>query len=413
MLIKDIELAQADAYRLDRASGLWPAAYADLRYLNNVVATTNSATNKGDGFFYDLEFNQPVYHWGALKAAADIGGLQRKIAQKQFAEAYRQLVGLLRQQFLGLIRQKKALQCQSYNLEIAERGFAMDEEKYAKGALAPAVIATARLVIEEQRLAVARTRSEWQGAKRFFMRLAGLRELSDERIPDTLSRPGWMDDQATRLVAEFQQAEGALMTPQAEVYTYLIRQRDLDYRIAKVRLLPKFSFYASITLQNLTNATKDTLSQRDVVSQTATSNQTFGMRAYWSIFDGFATRSAKLGALAGKRLGALQLQTYLDGLGEEIRSLTEQSNLAARAVALSEQRLQMAAGSLSHAEEEARQGRISPASLALARAGWYADELTALDSRIALYNQWSRLVGVLWVDPMLQNLPATYLNHGQ
>jgi outer membrane protein TolC len=93
--------------------------------------------------------------------------------------------------------------------------------------------------------------------------------------------------------------------------------------------------------------------------------------------------------------------------------LTEQTNLTARAVALAERRREMAAGSLSYAQEEAKQGRASPMSVAQAQIGFDAAELAALDNRIALYNQWSRLVGLLWVDPILQNLPATYLDHGK
>jgi outer membrane protein TolC len=407
MLMQSVALAQADVDRMQRASGLWPSIYGDLHYASNVVATTNSETQKSDGFFYNFEFHQPVYHWGAVKAWADIGGLQRKIAQKQFAEAYRLLVGLLRQQFLGLIRQKKLLQTQSFNLEMAERGYKLDEEAYAKGGLAPAAIANSRLAIEETRLTVARTQSDGQQLKRIFMRLAGLGELSDERIPATLSRPGWVDDQATRLVAEFQQTDGALKTPQAEVFKYLIRQDDLNYRIAKTRLLPQLNFFADVNLQNQTYATSTS------VSQVATTNRTYGVIANWSIFDGFATRSAKLGALAGKRQHALQQQMYVASLQDDLRALTEQSNLAARAVALSEQRLAMAAGSLSYAQEEAKQGRASPISVAQAQVGFDGAELAALDNRIALYNQWSRLVGLLWVDPILQNLPATYLDHGK
>jgi len=407
MLMKSIELAQAEADRLGRASALWPSVSGDLRYAQDYLATTNSATTVGEGFFYSFGIQQPVFHWGAVKASADIGGLQRKIAQKQFAEAYRQLVSLLRQQFLGLIREKKWLQNQTYNLDMAERNYKLDEEKYTHGILSQAAFEGARLTIEEQRLAVARTQNEWQQMKRVFMRLAGLHELDDERIPNTVSRPAWTDDQATRLAAEFQQTDGALQVPQAEVFTYMIRQSDLDYRIAKTRLLPKLNFFAGTSLQNQTNATQSR------VSQVATTDQNFGLVANWSLFDGFATRGAKLGALAAKRQHTQQLQNYLDTLREEISSLTAQANLTARAVALSERRREIAAGSLGYAQEEAKQGRASPMAVAQAQMGFDAVELAALDDRIALYNQWSRLVGLLWVDPILQNLPAAYLDHGK
>ena len=407
MLMKSVELAQAETYRMDRRSALWPSVSGDMRYAQDYLATTNSPTTAGKGFFYNFGLQQPVFQWGAVKASADIGGLQLKIAQKNFADAYRQLVNLLRLQFLGLIREKKWLENQSYGLELAERNFKLDEERYANGTLAESAIISSRLTIDEQRLAVARTQSEWQQMKRVFSRLAGLHDLSDDRIPDAVARPAWTDDQATRLAAEFQQTDGAMQVPQAEVFTYLMRQSDLDYRIAKTRLLPKFSFFAGTSLQNQTSATQSH------VSQVATTDQNFGLVANWSIFDGFATRSAKLAALAAKRQHALQLQNYLGVLREDILTSTEQSNLAARAVALSEQRREMAAVSLRYAQEEAKQGRASLMTVAQAQAGFDAAELAALDNRIALYSQWSRLVGLLWVDPILQNLPAIYLDHGK
>jgi outer membrane protein TolC len=407
MLMKNVELAQAEADRMNRASGLWPSVGGQIRYAQDYIATTSSPTNASEGFYYNLGINQPVFHWGAVKAFADIGGLGRKIKQKEFAEAYRLLVGVLRQQFLGLIREKKWLQDQSYILEIAERKFKLNEEKYANGTLAQSLFENERLATEDQRLLVARIQSDWQQLKRVFMRLAGLHELNDERIPSTVSRPAWTDDQATRLVAAFQQTDGPQKVPQAEVFQYQMRQSDLDYRIAKTRLLPRFDFFAGTTLQNQTNATQNH------VTSVATTDENFGLVANWTIFDGFATRSAKLAALAAKRQHALQLQNYLDVLREEISSLTDQSNLTARAVAVAERRREMAAGSLSYAQEEAKQGRASPMAVAEAQVYFDALELAALDNRIALYNQWSRLVGLLWVDPVLQNLPATYLDHGK
>jgi outer membrane protein TolC len=407
MLMQSVALAQAETRRMDRVSALWPSVGGQMRYAQDYLATTSSPTNASEGFFYNLGINQPVFHWGAVKASADIGGLERKIYQKQFAEAYRLLVSSLREQFLALIREKKWLQNQSYTLELAERNFKLDEGKLANGTMAQAAFEGSRLSIEEARLAVASTQSDWQHKKRVFMHLAGLHELSDERIPSTVSRPAWTDDQATRLVAEFQQADGAQKVPQAEVYQYLMRQSDLDYRIAKTRLLPRFDLFAGTSLQNQTNATQNH------VSSVATTDQNFGLSANWTLFDGFATRSAKLAALAAKRQHALDLQNYLDGLREQISSATDQSNLAARAVALAERRREIAAGGLSYAQEEAKQGRASPASVAQAQVIFDAAELDALDKRIALYYQWSCLVGLLWVDPILQNLPATYLDHGK
>ena len=73
----------------------------------------------------------------------------------------------------------------------------------------------------------------------------------------------------------------------------------------------------------------------------------------------------------------------------------------------------MGRGSLSYAEEEVKQGRMSEEQLNQVKAGLMAGELSTLVARADVYSRWSDLVALLWVDPALQKLPASYLNHGK
>jgi outer membrane protein TolC len=405
MLLQNLDVVKAEANRLYAAHELWPSVGGDMRYEVNAVATTASAPQYGQGFFYNIGLQQNIFQWGAVKAAADIGALQLKIAQKQYADAYSALVVQLRRQFLDLILQKKNLQIKLLGLQNAETSFAADQERLAHGEISPGDFGNIKLVLDEQRLAIARSRSEFAQNKRLFMRVAGLKELADERIPDTVPAPNWTEDQVAQLVMAFTQADGVSNTPQIQVLTNELRSRELEYRIAKVRLLPKFSFSIGANLQNLTSASAGR------VSQTATTDRHVGVVANWTLFDGFWTRSAKLSALANKRQTERKLQSQLESIEESVRNQSEQVNFAAQAMKFSEQRYIWGTEGLKYVEGEVKEHRAASSAAEQARVGVLSAEWAAQNNRADLYKRWSELVALLWVDPMLQNLPASYLNH--
>ncbi|MBI5380829.1 MAG: TolC family protein [Opitutae bacterium] len=411
MLSKSLDLAKADAERIMAGSGRWPSLGGDARAATGTVAVSNTQSTREEGFFYNIGLNQALYRWGTVRASNEIGILQQKIAQRQNAEVYRGLVVEIRNSFLNLIYQKKALQLTLFNLQTAEHNFAALQERNALGLVAANEFGAAQLSMQEQRLAVARLRSTYDNGKRMLVRLAGLKSLADESIPDTLARPDWTEDQAVNLVSVFEQSNGVTNTPSAMVLNYSIRKNELDYRIAKMRLRPMVNFFASMSVQNQSNISVDPKTNKPVTNSMETRNQSVGVVANWSIFDGFYTRGMKLRTLADKRLAERQLQTHVETVNDQIRSLTEQLNLAAQGVALSEQRLEMSKGGLAFVQEEVKQGRFSANMEDSVRSGVMQAELTALANRIELYSRWSDLVSLLWVDPMIRNLPASYLDH--
>ncbi|MDE3083987.1 MAG: TolC family protein, partial [Verrucomicrobiota bacterium] len=109
MIARNLDLAAQEANRYQQAAAMWPNLSGGINYSYNKSAVAqNSLTSStlSQGFYYSLNLNQPIYHWGALKAAADIARLQIKMSERQYADAYRQLTLTLRSQYLSLIMQK-------------------------------------------------------------------------------------------------------------------------------------------------------------------------------------------------------------------------------------------------------------------------------------------------------------------
>ena len=110
-----IEIEQAEARVYVSRAAMLPNLGGYGRYAVNRAATASavsSATNNSSGFFYDVGLSQPVYHWGALKAQADIDRIGAKIAAREYAEAARLLAAQVRKSYLELVAKKAALRAE-------------------------------------------------------------------------------------------------------------------------------------------------------------------------------------------------------------------------------------------------------------------------------------------------------------
>lgn len=403
MLLKSIELAKADADAEMARAIRYPNLGGSARYGVEGVSTTNSPSTTSQGLFYNIGISQPLFHWGGLQAGIRIGELQMKIAERQYADAYRDLVHGIRGQFLFMMLKKRALAKARLNFELQEKNFAAEKVRFEQGQIAPGQFAVMELEMEEKRIALTREALEYDTTKNTLVRMVGLTGFGDADIPDLLPRPAWVPGHADKWVQQVMQRVEPTAMPSAQVYTYLIRQSEAKYTQARARLLPKVDFSAGTSLENQTYLAADR------VEQNATTRNSASVSASWTLFDGFATRAAKRQALAEKRQAERQLQTYLESVADKRRFLTQQAELSARALEIAEKRYQFQAGTITYAEEETKAGRMSPVQLAQIKSGIIDAELVALAARVDLYLRWSELVSLLWADPQLSHMPQRYL----
>ncbi|MSU24778.1 MAG: TolC family protein [Opitutus sp.] len=403
IVAKEIEIAQREAQAVAIHAQRLPNFGGRMDYASNTTAISGNTTTqtRDNGLFYNVGLNQSVFHWGAITneiARARIGVL---IAQKNHADAYRALAVNLRQQYLGLVAKKASLLFARYALQLVKADLERMEDKLKNGAAAEGDVFGRKLYVDDRSLDLARSEAEFVGSRRAFGRLAGIGDLAEAAIPTEIPAPVYSAPAAGVLVAVLLR-DGAKSTFQAEVSALNIRNADLSYRIARVRLLPMFNASAAYTLLNTTNASPV------AVTQTGVTQQSVGLNAVWTIFDGFAARGAKLAALADKRLAERQLQAVTEATLDQAQNLERLLALDAQAMQMSEQRRGLAEGVVRRAQEEFKLGNVPQSSIDEATANLRLSESNNALARATFLSRWSEFVSLAGDDPVLNNLPLRY-----
>jgi len=406
MLQRNVDLARADAGLIAARAARLPSVGSNARYAYEDVSSKNSPGSMQKGFFYNVSLVQPLYHWGEISNSIEISVLEQKIRQHAWKDAYRELAANLRARYMALIMQKQSLVASRTAFALRQKARANDEARHASGLMSNTEYQFGGVQMEEYSFALEREVFEFSQSCRAFARLAGLDSLRETEIPDEIPAPRLSEQQAERLVAWFDQSDRLSEVPSLQSLHYLLRQSQLRYKVASVRLLPKLDLNMGDSQEN------NTYLNNGGVSQGATHRDTIGVSANWTLFDGFATRAAKRQALADRRDADLRLKGALESFKDQQESLITRFGFAVRALAFADRRLALAQGSLDFVSADVAAGRQSAAAMDSARATWAAARYGQLASRAEVYTRWSELLGLLWLDPRLQQLPAHLSKHG-
>jgi len=411
MLTQNVNLAQSAANRYGSDSPLWPTLGGSAGYGVNGGRTTSDppSSSKSTGLSYGIGFTQSLYQWGALKAQSDIGKLAQQVTERQFADAYRGLASSLRAQFLSLIAKKIYIRNSRYDLELMQANVDAKAEQVRTGILSEADLNLPRIYLLEAHLNIDRALQDYDYAKTIFMRLAGVQDIPEESIPAQVVRPAYQAEVAQALLNSFL-GGGINETFQAQIYILTLKQNDLNYQIVKTGLYyPKFSFSANYNLSTSTNFLP--------TGPSTTSGITYGagINASVPLFNGFATHGAKLSALATKRSTTQQLHNYLDSASDTAQNLRKQLDLAARALAIAEDRRALAEDGVRKTTDQFNEGTMSKDGLQQVTANFNAVDYATQSVRMEFLNRWTDYVSLVGADPILGLIPANYKNlpHGK
>ena len=437
MLAKSISIAKTEADRMVASAAMWPSLGGNVQYARTTTSissgtttatggstttsgstttttsgstttTTSGSTTRSDGPLYSFYFTQPIFYWGTLKAQSDIAKLDIKIAEHQYADAYRGVVSAIRSQYLGLIQKKSGLKNQRYRQRLAESAFDVLENKFKNGSASAGDLNGPRLDLAEARLGTERAEEDYESQKRTLARLSGVEAIADSSIPSEIPKPSFAPDIIGKFFEEMKR-EGIDGLFQSMVYKDTLKQNDLTYKIVKYRLFPKFAFQPSISQQNLTYGGNTPGS----LNQVAITSTVVAIAANWTIFDGFATRGAKLSALATKRLNERNYQNFTEATLETARALEKQIVFAGRMMDIIETRSALAGAAVDQYTENVRLGTASPSTLEGATLTANGAQLQAMGTRADFFTKWSDYVSLLGVDPALNNLPSRYLHNAK
>jgi outer membrane protein TolC len=396
-----IQLASAEAAEYGSAAALWPHLSASTSYLVSDESIARGASSTARGLNYGLNLNQPIFQWGAYRNGKLIGDLNVKIAEKQFADAYRLLAVAIREQYMALIAKKIAQRNAQFNLRLSQEALQAQQARFDAGSSSSAELGNFRMSVEQAQLDADRADEDFGYAKRVFARLIGIDDVSNDSIPIELPHPEYSAGLADTVLTGFV-GEGIESTFQSEVYKMELRQADLNYKIASVNLLPKVNASASYNYSNQTSLSQTSIAQVQV------QQESYSVSAGWSIFDGFATRGAKLGALATKRLTERQRQTYIDSTIDQISDMRKYLGFSSRAMSIAEVHNALIAAEVKRLGQDKDLGYASQATIDSGVLNLYSTEFNMALARSDYLGRWTEFISLAGIDPALGNLSSRY-----
>ena len=212
-----IALAQAEAARYQQTSALWPHVSGVIDYEVSQESVSQGTPSKSSGLFYSVGVNQAIFQWNAYRNQAKIGELGEKIAQRQFAEAYRNLAALVREQYMALIGKKMFLRNTKFTQKTSEEALEAEQARFEAGSASEADLQGFKLQLEETKLAADRAEEDYSYGKRLFTRLVGIDSIRDEEIATVIPHPEYSASLADTVLSGFV-GSGIESTFQNEVY---------------------------------------------------------------------------------------------------------------------------------------------------------------------------------------------------
>jgi outer membrane protein TolC len=410
MIAGNLDLASKEGNRIIARSGMLPtiSGNALYAYTETAVSANTSSSSKTNGPLYQIALNQPVFHWGALKAQADIGKIQLHVAEKQYAEMYRTLALSIRNQYLDLIQKKATVAAQHFSVRTTESYLSVQEARLKNGRISAGDIIGPRLALDEARIYDDRAVEDYDASKRMLARLVGVADIPDDSIPSEVPKPVYARETIGSYFEEMKKfgPGNAVLLGAMEG---AVRESELNYHIAKRRLYPKFNFSASFGQSNQTQV--DSVTRSPILTAITTTQVAIG--AYWTIFDGLATRGAKMSALAARRLAERKLDQFRESIDESARQMEKQIGFAGRLMDLTEVRRNLAFAAVEKVGKDVKNGVSPQNSLDQVTQTANTAALAASKARADFLQKWSAYVSLLGVDPVLNNLPSRYLRNGK
>ncbi len=374
-------------------------------YGGETVQTTqgaNAQVTRGTGVYYDVQLNQPIFQWGALKNGLLVQKIAEAIAQRNYVTVYLQYAQQIRKQFLGLVAAKIAVRNARYNLDLRKQALDAAQQQLKAGVVTDSSVMGPQLDLEDAQLAFDTSVQSYNYGRRQLAREIGQTDIAEDLIPVEIPAPTFSLAAASDLTADVLRT-GARYTPDAQLALLNIRNWQLQYEINKVNLLPKLAGQADFNQSNTPQI------NNGAITQNITVNQTYYIQANWNIFDGFATRGRKQEALIRRRQAERDLKAKAEATEDAAQNSQRMVELAWKQLDLTTRRNGIAQAGLKQAEADLAAHVGSEQTVAGFKANAYNFEYSLALTRTGFLSQWSDFVSLVGHDPAMNNLPARYV----
>jgi len=416
MISSEIQITQSELNRVavvaqrlpglsSSASFAWSRITSDLPEPIGGFRPGQITTNQDVAYgpYYSVNAGQTLFTWFQVTNQLKIADISIKIAQKNYADAYAGLAGLLRSQYLGLIFQKVNLRNQRFNLKQTARLLALDEERLKNGEMAPAQLLQPRIAYASLVLSMEQSEHLYKTSMRRVARLAGMESINEEAIPLEVPKLKIGTDAPASLAAIYQR-DGVESTFQGQVNALRIKEADLNYKITSTRLLPRIALSVSAAKYNSSTVTATT------ITQTAAFSTMASIGGSWTIFDGFATRAAKLSVLANKRSLVQQQKNLTAQISDQLENTVKLISFLSQTLEMTEAARYSSAVGLDRVREEFKHGTVTEDAVTSSMIQLHEYDARVVSARADLMNRWCELVSLVCVDPVLTQIPARYVH---
>ncbi len=280
---------------------------------------------------YSIGTVQPLYHWNALVNRAQIGAIQKQLADNDLTDARRNLVVELRQQYTALILRALDLKQARWDDNRRTKQLQRDEDRAARGEVPTFDLGDERLAVSQSHLAVERLALGWDRARGDFGVLIGTKTFAADKLPSEIPAvPDW----SARLQPADPAVGAGAGAPVPAALASLAKAREvarLTYEIERVRLRPTLDLVAGAT-ENLVSYTANT------ANTFGAEIQYIGLRVNWNIFDGYQSQAAVARARADLRVKNLDFDLAAQALQRQLADGWKDLELAQRELAVMEAR---------------------------------------------------------------------------
>ncbi len=391
------EIAAADL--ISARSGLYPSAGG---YLQASVTRDRREGIQGDlstdKLYYSFSITQPLFHWGERRNNAKIGEISKRIADRNYGEAYRLLAHEIRVAYLQMIILKGRVAEAKFNLEQAQETLRVTEDRLMRGVISESEAFQPRIAAEQSALNADKVADSFAEAKRRFAVLTGRPAPVDERIPDEIPPVTTSEDKVASLLGGFL-SQSEPLTVTGRTLRDQVESAELTYANQRSRLRPKINLVAGLT--------------QDEQSYTIDPSLKFGLRSFyagvsvnWTVFDGFATKAAKRSSLARVRQAEATYRQYAESVASDAQRNARQLSFAARQLSIQERLFDSNRNFLNFIREQRSRGLSSDADVTQAQVRYNSGLLAALEARADYLLKSADFVGLVSEDPNLANLGA-------
>ena len=197
MMQQNLALVAAAYDRYVEKTVLYPriAGYGQFNVQNEQRVNESADGSSSDGSetvaktYYDFSLSQPLYHWGALKAQADIGRIRYQLAERNYRDVFQGLANEIRDSYLRLVVGRIAQRNRRIELEQANIDLERARQRVDEGREIAGTTAALQAAIDSMTLAGDRSDVALDRALQVFKQLTGESDLTLEDIPEAIPAP--------------------------------------------------------------------------------------------------------------------------------------------------------------------------------------------------------------------------------